>query len=207
MKKDGYSWWHQRISQAMKHYDYIRCDHFRGFCAFYAIPPGKKAQEGVWLPGPGEELFRCLTERLGQLPILAEDLGFLDSQVKNLLQLCGYPGMMVYQFSKDEMLAMSNERASKKVFYTGTHDNPSLTAWCAENTTQPRGSDAIIESLYKGNGAWVITPLQDLLGLGDESRMNVPGRPRGNWAWRGKASQLTKELAEKIHRWVSDSGR
>lgn len=207
MKKEDYWWWRRRISQAMRHYDYIRCDHFRGFSAAYAIPPGKAACEGVWLPGPGEDFFRCLTKHLGQLPLLAEDLGCLDIQVKNLLHLCRYPGMMVYQFSHGEMECLPDKAAAEKLYYTGTHDNRTLAAWCAENTTQPRGSDAIIESLYKGNGAWIITPLQDLLGLGDESRMNVPGRALGNWTWQAQPSQLTQELAAKVRRWALDSGR
>ncbi|MCQ4638313.1 4-alpha-glucanotransferase [Anaerovorax odorimutans] len=207
MKKDGYAWWQQRISQAMKRFDYLRLDHFRGFSSFYAIPRGKTAKEGLWLPGPGKEFFDVLTEKLGPLPILAEDLGLLDSQARNLAALCGYPGMLVYQFSRDEMARLTEQEAAAKVFYTGTHDNQTLEGWRKENATQPRGSDAIIESLYKSSGAWVITPLQDLLGLGDESRMNVPGWAEGNWTWRAEPEQLTRELASKVRKWASDSGR
>lgn len=207
LKKDGYFWWKQRISRAMKRFDYVRMDHFRSFSAFYTIARGKTTMEGFWLPGPGEEFFQSLAEDLGPLPLLAEDLGLLDIQTKNLLRLCGFPGMLVYQFSSEEMLKLSEEAAASKIFYTGTHDNQTLTGWCKERSTQNTCPDAIIESLYHSNGAWVIAPLQDLLGLGDECRMNVPGRAMGNWAWRFSSSQLSSDLARQINKLASESGR
>lgn len=207
MKDTDYLWWEKRISQAMEHYDYIRLDHFRSFSAFYAVPSGETAKNGYWLPGVGKNFFETLTEKLGPLPVLAEDLGSLDYQVYDLLKQTGYPGMLVYQFSSEEMKQLTPEQAKKKIFYTGTHDNQTLAGWCLEKNDTTIDTDDIIESLYKSSGAWVIIPVQDLLGLGDESRMNVPGQIEGNWSWRLESSQLTPELAARLRKWSCDSGR
>ena len=197
MKKDGYLWWRHRIARAIERFDYVRIDHFRSFSAFYAIPKGKSAKEGWWLPGAGKEFFEVLSEKLGPLPLLAEDLGFLDTPVHDLLKLTGYPGMLVYQFSADGMRGLSEEDARRKIFYTGTHDNDLPLS----------SADDIIEELYHSPAAWVITPLQDLLGLGNESRMNIPGKAAGNWKWRAEASDLSAGLADRLATWVSQSFR
>ena len=207
MEQDGYAWWEKRISQAMARYDYVRLDHFRSFSAFYAIPRGKTALEGWWLPGPGKHFFETLTEKLGSLPLLAEDLGLLDNQVSNLLKLSGYPGMLVYQFSREEMASITGEEAGSRIFYTGTHDNQTLAGWCRENSVTPADPNGIIELLYKSPAPWVVTPLQDLLGLGDESRMNTPGDMQGNWEWQVSSRQLSPELSARLRKWASESGR
>lgn len=207
MKKDGYLWWRHRIARAIERFDYVRIDHFRSFSAFYAIPKGKSAKEGWWLPGAGKEFFEVLSEKLGPLPLLAEDLGFLDTPVHDLLKLTGYPGMLVYQFSADGMRGLSEEDARRKIFYTGTHDNQTLAGWCEENDLPLSSADDIIEELYHSPAAWVITPLQDLLGLGNESRMNIPGKAAGNWKWRAEASDLSAGLADRLATWVSQSFR
>ena len=207
MKKDGYLWWTERISQAIRRFDYVRIDHFRSFSAFYAIPQGKTAREGYWLPGAGHEFFETLTEKLGPLPFLAEDLGLLDPQVRSLLALSGYPGMLVYQFSEEEMRHLPKDIAERKIFYTGTHDNQTLTGWCEEHSLSPDSTETIIRELYESPAAWVITPLQDLLGLGNEARMNIPGQTKGNWKWRAEASHLTTDLAKRVASWAAASCR
>lgn len=215
MKGNGYRWWLERISRAMDRFDYVRLDHFRSFSAFYAIPAGDTAKNGWWLPGPGREFFDFLGEKLGSLPFLAEDLGLLDAQVYDLLKLTGYPGMLVYQFSAEEMEHISEEAAAGRIFYSGTHDNQTLAGWCRD--AYPEGTDgsqegaprpeAIIETLYRSPSPWVIIPLQDLLGLGDESRMNVPGQAEGNWTWKAEAETLTPELAARMRELAAQSGR
>lgn len=207
MKKDGYRWWTERISHAMKRFDYIRLDHFRSFSAFYAIPHGKTAREGWWLPGVGKDFFETLTEKLGPLPLLAEDLGLLDAQVSNVLKLTGYPGMLVYQFSAEQIGNLSEEQAKKKILYTGTHDNQTLAGWCREHPDNLMKPDDIIKSLYDSPAPWVIVPLQDVLGLDNECRMNVPGKLKGNWTWKVSASQLSPTVANALKTWASTSGR
>ncbi len=207
MEKDGYRWWTERISCAMKRFDYVRLDHFRSFSAFYAIPPGKTACEGWWLPGVGKKFFEALTEKLGPLPLLVEDLGFLDAQVDNLRKLTGYPGMLVYQFSAEEIKSLSQEQAKRKILYTGTHDNQTLAGWCGDHPDCQMQPNEIIRELYDSPAPWVIVPLQDVLGLGDGCRMNVPGKLKGNWTWKAAASQLSPAAAQSLKGWVSASGR
>lgn len=207
MKKDGYTWWTERISRAIRRFDYVRIDHFRGFSAFYAIPREKTAREGYWIPGAGHGFFDTLSEKLGPLPLLAEDLGLLDAQVRDLLSLSGFPGMLVYQFSAEEMQELPEEAASRKIFYTGTHDNQTLAGWCREQSLSPGSTETIIRKLYDSPAAWVITPLQDLLGLGNEARMNIPGQAKGNWNWKADAAQFTEQLAERVASWTAASRR
>ncbi|MCI8645935.1 MAG: 4-alpha-glucanotransferase [Firmicutes bacterium] len=207
LKADGYRWWMERISHAMARFDYVRLDHFRSFSAFYAIPAGKTARDGWWLPGPGKEFFDYVSQKLGQLPFLAEDLGFLDAQVYNLIKLTGYPGMLVYQLSADEIEHISDERAAGRVFYPGTHDNQTLAGWCQDTGAGSEEPEAIIRRLYQSKAPWVIVPLQDFLGLGDESRMNTPGQAEGNWTWKVDAGLLTQEVAAHMKELAAQSGR
>lgn len=203
MKKTGYAWWRERLAHSMRYYDYIRIDHFRAFSAYYAVPHGKTPKEGFWMPGPGKEFFESMTNKLGTLPLLAEDLGLLDAQVYSLLIQTGFPGMQVYQFTAREMEKMPPEKAAQRLFYTGTHDNQTLAGWCKDE----QDPDEIIQKLYMSPGAWVITPLQDMLGLGDDCRMNIPGKPEGNWRWRFSEKQLTPGLATRFERLASGSDR
>lgn len=207
MKQDGYSWWTERISRAMKQFDYIRLDHFRGFSAFYAVPQGKTARHGWWLPGPGKDFFETLTKKLGPLPFLAEDLGILDAPLFNLLKLTGYPGMLVYQLSAEEIEGLTDAQAGRKILYTGTHDNQTLAGWLKDQPDHPADAEEIIKNLYDSAAPWVIVPLQDVLGLDDTCRMNVPGKIEGNWAWNADASQLTPDVTKRLKSWVSASGR
>ena len=202
MKANDYEWWVKRVERAMSQYDYIRLDHFRSFAAFFAIPRDGKPRDGWWLPGVGKEFFEFLEAKLGPVPFLAEDLGTLDNQVHSLLKLTGCPGMLVYQFSVDEIRAMEAE----KILYSGTHDNQTLVGWIDENEIESE-PDEIIEELYQTSSPWVILPLQDILGLDNESRMNIPGLAEGNWTWRAPEGWATSELCEKMRSLVHKSNR
>ncbi len=189
MAEDGYSWWKQRLRQAFSMYDTVRLDHFRGFAAYYAIPAGEPAKDGVWLKGPGVAFFREMAAEFGELPLIAEDLGLLDAQVTCLLRLTGLPGMNVFQFSESEIAAMSPEEAGRRVFFSGTHDNQTLRGYL-RSTGDPRSAAEICRALLSSPAAAVILPVQDVLGLDDEARINVPGVPTGNWRWRMTEDQL-----------------
>ena len=194
MAQDGYTWWKQRLKQAFSMYDTVRLDHFRAFAAYYAIPAGAPARDGLWLKGPGAAFFREMAAEFGTLPLIAEDLGLLDVQVTCLLRLTGLPGMNVLQFSEPDMDAMSPEEAGRRVFFSGTHDNQTLRGYL-EDTGDSRSTAEVCEKLRRSPAAAVIFPVQDVLDLGDEARINVPGVPTGNWRWRMTEEQL-KRLSE-----------
>ena len=143
------------------------------------------------MKGPGVALFRALAQELGQLPIVAEDLGALDSQVTVLLRHTGLPGMNVWQFNAREMAHMTPEEAANRVFFSGTHDNQTLKGFLESqgDSTAPK---EILKELLESHAAAVIFPVQDILGLGDEARINVPGVPTGNWKWQMTVQQLRK---------------
>ena len=186
MENDDYEWWYRRFRQAKEYFDYIRLDHFRSFSAYYAIPEGKLPAEGSWQPGPGIKFFYRIKKRLGNLPIIAEDLGLLDSAVFNLLKLSGFPGMNIWQFSAEEMKAMTEEEASSRVFYSGTHDNQTLVEWCADTYPEANPKEKareIIKELMNSKAPWVIFQLQDILLLDDTARMNIPATVEDNWLW------------------------
>lgn len=206
LKDNDYEWWLKRVERAMEQYDYIRLDHFRSFAAFFAIPRGGKPRDGWWLPGVGKEFFDFLEARLGRMPFLAEDLGTLDNQVHDLLKLTGCPGMLVYQFSADEIKALDDDEAATKILYSGTHDNQTLVGWIEENNITET-SDQIIEELYNSRSPWVILPLQDILGLDDDSRMNIPGLAEGNWQWRAPKGWASAELCKKMRKLVGKHDR
>ena len=226
LKANDYEWWLKRVKRAMEQYDYIRLDHFRSFAAFFAIPRGGKPRDGWWLPGVGKEFFDFLEARLGRVPFLAEDLGTLDNQVHDLLKLTGCPGMLVYQFSADEIKALDDDKAATKILYSGTHDNQTLVGWIKESISKNSDridgdigvtdtddaaiidkADAIITELYNSKSPWVILPLQDILGLDDDSRMNIPGLAEGNWQWRAPKGWASAELCEKMNEFVNNAER
>lgn len=215
--KTGYRWWLNRIRHALSLVDYLRLDHFRGFEAYWELPgDAETGEDGYWRKGPGKEFFEALFRELGPLPLIVEDLGFITPEVHNLKTIFRLPGMKVFQFSAEEMLA---EVKPGDVFYTGTHDNDTLLSWCRENkdrlakltgngTASPRTlARKVIELLYQSEAPWVIVPLQDILGLGGEARMNVPGTVNGNWEWQLDRELLTKETANWLKKLALDSGR
>ena len=210
MRRDGYRWWIERLRTCRARYDYVRLDHFRSFAAYFAIPAGKPVREGQWQPGEGLRFFEAVRRALGDTGIIAEDLGVLDVGVYNLLKLAGFPGMNVWQFSADEMRTMTPEACQNRIFYTGTHDNQTLAGWCASMSPEEgavASPEAVIRALYESAAPWVVVQLQDMLSLGDEARLNVPGTPEGNWRWRVDAALLTDEVAARYRALAEETGR
>jgi len=215
MKERGYEWWIQRLRWATQNCDYIRLDHFRGFDQFWEIPGADPtAVNGRWVDGPRDDLFAKLREALGGLPFFAEDLGYITPEVHALRERLQIPGMAVLQFGfGDEGAHMYlPHRAAGKVIYTGTHDNDTVRGWWQTGAAdhERRNAEAylghaddgihwaFIRGAYSSPGCLSIIPLQDVLGLGSEARMNTPSLYGGNWRWRFDASQLTDALAAKL---------
>lgn len=204
-RQDDFAWWGERCRVGAARFDYLRVDHFRALAACWAIPRGGAAADGYWLAGPGAEMFRRIEARLGRLPLMAEDLGHIDREVQNLLRLTGYPGMEVYQFAAEKM---AEQDWAGRVLYSGTHDNQTLAGWLAAKTGEEDPDvDSVIDELLKSAAPWVILPLQDVLGLGDEARMNVPGVAEGNWQWQADWAELKLPLAARFARRIKAAGR
>ncbi|MFN3809464.1 MAG: 4-alpha-glucanotransferase [Roseateles asaccharophilus] len=201
MAAENYAWWTARVRRALVQADVFRIDHFRGFAGYYEIPGERMdAKVGRWLPGPGKALFDAIEQALGRLPIVAEDLGFITEDVHALRDACGFPGMKILQFGfggdgSHEFLPHMWPRAS--VAYTGTHDNDTARGWWNAASARERafaGSYlacgehdvhwALIRACCNSVASMAVFPLQDVLGLGSEHRMNVPGVLGGNWGWR-----------------------
>ncbi len=207
LAKDGYAWWVQRLRATLAQVDLIRIDHFRGFEAFWRIPAGMPTAEvGKWTLGPGRALFDQLSATLGNLPLIAEDLGVITPEVDQLRAVTGLPGMRVLQFAfggatEDRFLPHMYERNT--VVYTGTHDNDTTRGWYEHITSEERdrvrrylavdGRDVswdMIRAAWMSVADLAVAPLQDVLALGSEARMNTPGQPAGNWSWRLLPDQL-----------------
>lgn len=217
-RQTGYDWWMRRIEHCFRMYDVLRIDHFRGFDEYYTIPYGDKtAENGCWQPGPGMDFFRAVRQRFGDLPIIAEDLGFLTDSVRRLLHESGYPGMKVLQFafdSREESDYLPHNYGRNCVVYTGTHDNDTLQGWY----TRLDKCDKEMALTYLNNRTTVqrdihwdyiclamrsvadtcIIPAQDFLGLGRQARINTPSTLGDNWVWRMKKGAFTPKLIEKI---------
>lgn len=227
-KTTGYAWWVKRIRKCFEWYDVVRIDHFRGFDEYYSIPYGDKtAEHGKWMPGPGMDLFLTLKKELGELPIIAEDLGFLTDSVRKLLKDSGFPGMKVLQFAFDERessdyLPYHYDRNS--VVYTGTHDNNTTRGWLKDISRADRdvavrymgaGKHASDKALTKGMvllamnsvSNLCIIPMQDYLCLSRAARINTPSTLGDNWTWRMRQSAFTDNLCERIRRITKLSGR
>ena len=196
MRKDGYAWWIARLRRTLSLYDRLRLDHFLGFQSYFSIPADGDAKDGRWLPGPGIELFRRVHEELGPLPLIAEDLGYLTPAVRALTAGTGFPGMDVLQFADYDVRGDIRPHAGK-IMYTSTHDTATLLGWCERSFCSPgdtegarRMADDIIRRALESSAALVMMPLQDVLGLGDEARMNVPGTAAGNWAWQADETAI-----------------
>lgn len=196
MRADGYVWWTERLRRALALYDCVRLDHFLGFQSYFAIPAGGTAACGQWLPGPGIELFERAAEALGELPIIAEDLGLLTPAVRALLASCGFPGMDVVEFADNDVReAVLPHR--NHVLYTSTHDTTTLVGFCERSFCTPGDLEQarylageICRRALASDADLVMLQLQDILGLGDEARMNTPGTARGNWGWRAQEADL-----------------
>ncbi len=198
-----YAWWRQRIRHALTLYDVVRIDHFRGFDSYYCIPYGAEdAKKGRWRKGPGKELFDyCRSDRGGELPIIAEDLGLLTPSVRQLLEETGFPGMKVMQFAFDPSADsdyLPHKYASHCVVYTGTHDNDTVMGWTASASPEEvemarrylhvddrEGFNwAMIRTALMSVADTAIIPMADFMGLGSEARINLPSTVGQNWRWR-----------------------
>lgn len=226
-KKTDYAWWKERMRASFELYDVVRVDHFRGFDEFYQIAYGDKTAEfGKWIGGPGLDFFESLKKDLGEMKIIAEDLGFITNSVKKLLADTGYPGMKVLQFGFDSREAGDynpDHYEENSVVYTGTHDNDTLIGWYGAISPPDRQSvHAYVKMEHKSDEEMVwelikvamrtranlcIIPIQDYLGLGSKARINTPSTLGENWKWRLEKNQFTDELCEKIHKLTKDNKR
>ena len=178
----------RRLKRAFGLYDYVRLDHFRGFEAYWSVPENCNAKEGKWKFGPGRKLFEKAYSIFGPLPVLAEDLGLITPGVRGLVAGCGVLGTDVLQFSDYDPLD-GYFPPEHKVVYSGTHDNQTLIGWCEErypNLDSKECAEKLLDNLYDCDADVKIVPLQDIIGLDDEARMNVPGTTGKNWSWQAK---------------------
>lgn len=208
LKKTEYAWWKRRFLHNLELFDRIRLDHFRGFEAFYAIPASSGAAFGKWESGPGGDFFDAINGLEGR--IIAENLGFLTSGVHELLEKTGFPGMRVLEFAFDgsDSEHLPHNYIRNCVAYVGTHDNDTILGWLNEMDSRSRVG---LNNYLKGESVWdvmdgvlmsvadtVILAMQDLLGLGGDARMNIPGKSGGNWRWRSTPGDINPILAKKI---------
>jgi 4-alpha-glucanotransferase len=208
LERSGFAWWVERLKAALRQVDVIRLDHFRGFEAYWEIPAGMPtAVKGRWIKAPGAALLAKVREALRGLPLIAEDLGIITPEVEKLRTDFGLPGMCILQFafgdSPDNPYLPHNFTDPNMVIYTGTHDNDTSRGWYATAPERERdflrrylardGSDIswdLIRLAWSSNADYALAPLQDVICLGSESRMNFPGRPEGNWTWRYRPQDL-----------------
>ena len=227
MALTGYSWWVERIRMTLQLVDVMRLDHFRGFEGYWEVPSGEStAVKGRWVKGPGILLFEALERELGRLPIVAENLGLITPAVENLRKQLGFPGMAVLQFAfgQDPPVPdfLPHNYVRSLVVYTGTHDNDTTLGWwnsggagdstrLAEQVQREKefalkymNSDGLemnwtlIRTAMASVANTAIVPLQDVLGLGTDSRMNLPGRPNRNWRWRFRSEMLTSAIQQRL---------
>ncbi|MBH8574797.1 4-alpha-glucanotransferase [Nostocaceae cyanobacterium CENA369] len=216
LQKQDFKWWVQRFEAMLDYVDIIRIDHFRGFEAFWAVPKGEEtAMNGKWVEAPGDELFNTIKHKLGKLPVLAEDLGVITPEVEALRDKYEFPGMKVLQFAfgsdpDNPFLPFNYPRNA--VVYTGTHDNDTTVGWfntASDNEKQnlllylgcisPEGIHwDLIRLALSSIANQAIIPVQDILGLGNEARMNFPSKAEGNWAWRYHPEAMTDELSDRL---------
>ena len=215
MKKDGYKWWIDRLSIMFELFDGVRIDHFRGLESYWSIPYGAEtAKEGKWVKGPGRDFIDAIKKVSEGKMIIAEDLGDITEEVINLVEYSGFPGMRVFQFGflhDGETPHKPHNYINNCIAYTGTHDNNTLLGYVWEldeynrknmleycgytDSNWDRGYDSIIRTIYATNAGLVILPIQDLLGYGSDTRLNIPGKADGNWQFR-----ITREQLNSIDR-------
>ncbi len=227
LRASGYRWWLARLRATLKHVDLLRLDHFRGFVAAWHIPAGSAtAESGSWVVGPGMDFFATVQRDLGGLPLVAEDLGLITADVRALADKFQLPGMRVVQFAFDG--GPDNPHLPQNIIhnclaYTGTHDNDTSRGWYESlgereqvalwrYLRRPHGDSSevageLMRMVWQSNAALAITPLQDMLNLGAEARMNVPGRPDGNWTWRCTQDQLTDDVFQHLRTLTGDARR
>jgi len=223
-EKDGFYWWIERMWASLELYDIIRIDHFRGLSAFWSVPYGEKtAVKGKWVHAPGKKLFKTLINELGELPIIAEDLGVMTKEVEELRDGFGFPGMKILQFAFDSEEGnnfLPHTYTENCVVYTGTHDNNTALGWYQNASAKDRKSlkqyignldDGVVKSMIRLAWASVadiaIIPLQDLLELDEDARMNMPGTMNKNWLWKFRPKDLTHAHAEWLRKLTETYGR
>ncbi|MBO3459392.1 4-alpha-glucanotransferase [Aetokthonos hydrillicola Thurmond2011] len=227
LEQDNFKWWVQRFQTMLNYVDLIRIDHFRGFQAYWAVKQGETtAINGEWIEAPGVAFFELLKEKLGNLPIIAEDLGEITPEVYALRDRFEFPGMKILQFAFGEGLQADKRflpfnYQSNCVVYTGTHDNDTTVGWF--NQLKPQTQEEVLKYLnctreleihwdliqlaLSSVANQAIIPLQDVLGLGTEARMNFPGKNFGNWGWRYQSGDLTQECCDRLRSMTEIYGR
>lgn len=226
MEKTDYKWWVDRIRQSLNLYDVLRIDHFKGFESYWSIPYGDlTAENGEWVKGPGIKVFNAIKDELGEVNIIAEDLGTLTEETIKLRNDTGFPGMKILTFGFDTDSSnpfLPHNYEKNFIVYTGTHDNDTVRGWIEKTAPKEEVQRAITylglnkEEGYNWGfirGAWSsianisIAQMQDFLNLGNEARINLPSTLGNNWRWRVKKDVLTDQLAEKIHQITRTYGR
>jgi 4-alpha-glucanotransferase len=219
LKDTGFEWWIRRIRHNLKLYHLFRLDHFRGFVAFWEVSADEKtAINGRWVDAPAVEFFTKIKEHFPDIPIVAEDLGVITDDVREVMKRFGFPGMKVLLFAFGEDLPTNpyapHNHIKNCVVYTGTHDNNTIKGWYRreiDDATKKRISEYIGRDINERNihielirlammsvADTVIIPMQDLLGLGEEDRMNLPASSKGNWEWRLRKEQITPSLKKRL---------
>jgi len=229
-RQTGYQWWIERMRHIGTQTHLVRIDHFRGFESFWSVQYGEQtAKNGEWVPGPGDAVFEAMRESLGDLPIVAEDLGVITPEVDELRLNQGFPGMVVLQFEVGDPEFEMEEIAANSVCYTGTHDNDTTVGWFRGNGDDTRTEKEIAETrssalkltggtgetihtdmirlAFSSNSALAIAPMQDFLGLGSEARLNIPGTTLNNWRWRLRSAQLQQGFLESTGEMVEEASR
>ena len=226
LEKTNFEWWVDRIKSSLKLYDTLRIDHFRGFEAYWSVDYGEKtAQNGKWVKGPEMKLFNIIKEKLGDIEIIAEDLGYLTEETLEFKKRTGFPGMKIIQFafggdSSNPYLPHNYEKNC--VAYTGTHDNDTIRGWFEVTGSKEEKEKAVeyfklteeegynwgvIRGVWSSVANTSIGVMQDFLNLGNEARINKPSTLESNWSWRAKDNVFTNELANKIYRLTKIYGR
>lgn len=224
MRADGFRWWIARVRGQLRHFDLLRLDHFRALESYWEVSAGAaSAREGCWRKAPGAQLLAAIAAELGEVPLVAEDLGIITQEVRDLRDEFSLPGMLVLQFAFDgspQNPYLPANHVEHAVVYTGTHDNDTTMGWYEKLDAGTRARvdaclactpgdmpAALIRAAYASPARLAIIPMQDLLGLGTEARMNVPGTAEGNWRWRFRWDQLDAGLAERCRRLAVISDR
>jgi 4-alpha-glucanotransferase len=229
-ERSGYAWWIERLRAATSLVDLVRIDHFRGFEAYWSVPADAvTARTGTWEPGPGDAIFDALRSALGELPIVAENLGMITTEVEALRNRHRFPGMHVLQFEICNDGFDPADIESNSVCYTGTHDNDTTVGWFRGSPDDCRTVDEInaaqevvlrltdgapetihldlVRKAFESAASLAIAPLQDYLGLGSEARMNTPGTTENNWRWRVDVTQIDDTLCDNVAAMVASAGR
>ena len=228
LKKDRFGWWVSRVEHTLNFFDYIRIDHFRGLIGYWEIPAEEEtAVNGKWVQGPGDDLFRRLQKRFPDIPIIAEDLGVITEDVTEAMERFGFPGMKVLLFAFGGDLEkhpyIPENYEPRCVVYTGTHDNNTVKGWYENDATDEEKQNLsgylkkdidlnalpgdMINMAMRSVAQVALIPLQDVLGLGGEARMNTPATVTGNWEWRFSKDLLKEELAQRLSRITEATGR